>query len=86
VSWPLQPAADDELVQLFVMQNGAWSPVYQPPPDDEDVGQQVIPASYLSPAGQALLLNVAFLQGNCPVTADGCVVAESIAATQITPQ
>jgi hypothetical protein len=40
----------------------------------------------VGPAGQPLLVNVAFAQASCPASADGCVVSELIAVAQITAQ
>jgi hypothetical protein len=86
VAWPAQPSADEELVTLYAQVNGAWSPVYAlPAPVDEDVTTATIPGSAVAPAGQPLLLNVAFAQASCPVSADGCVIGEVIAPAQITP-
>jgi hypothetical protein len=87
VSWPEQPASDEEIVQLFALMSGAWSAVYQSPaPDDADAVGETLPSSDVGPPGQSLLLNVAFLKGNCPPSADGCVVAEAVAAEAITAQ
>ncbi|HEX3345733.1 MAG TPA: hypothetical protein VHS09_14215 [Polyangiaceae bacterium] len=87
VGWPAQPMADEELVELYTQTNGTWSQVYEAPaPLDEDVTSSIIPGSYLAPAGQTLLVNVAFLHGSCPASADGCVVDELIVPAQITPR
>ncbi len=87
VSWMPQPTADDELVTLYAQTNGAWSPVYSlPAPVDEDGTTATIPGSYVGPAGQPLLVNVAFAQASCPASADGCVVSELVAPAQITAQ
>ena len=87
VSWTAQPAADEELVELYAQVSGAWSSVYQlPAPVDEDGTTATIPGSYLAPAGQPLLVNVAFVQASCPASADGCVVGELIVPAQVTPQ
>ena len=87
VSWTAQPMADEEQVQLYAQVSGAWSPVYElPAPVDEDGTTATIPGSYLAPAGQPLLVNVAFVQASCPASADGCVVGELIVPAQITPQ
>jgi hypothetical protein len=85
VTWPAQPSADEELVQLYTMASGAWSPAWElSAPLDEDATTATIPASYLSPSGAQLLVNVAFVQASCPATADGCVVDEVIAPAPIT--
>jgi hypothetical protein len=87
VAWPAQPLADEEIVQLYTQLNGAWSQVYEAPaPLDDDVTTATIPGTYVGPAGQPLLVNVAFLQASCPATADGCVLGELVAPAQITPQ
>jgi hypothetical protein len=87
VAWPAQPMADEELVQLYTMATGGWSPAWElAAPLDEDATTATIPGSYVSPSGQMLLVNVAFLQASCPATADGCVVGEVIAPAQITAQ
>ena len=87
VSWPAQPMADEELVQLYAQVSSAWSQVYEvPAPIDEDGTTTTIPGSYVGPAGQPLLVNVSFVQASCPVSADGCVVGEVIVPVQITPQ
>jgi hypothetical protein len=88
VSWMAQPSADEELVTLYAQMNGAgWSAVYSlPAPVDEDGTTATIPGSYVGPAGQPLLVNVAFAQASCPASADGCVVSELIAVAQITAQ
>jgi hypothetical protein len=87
VSWPAQSASDEEIVQLFTQESGVWSSVFRSPvPDDSDAVGETIPASDVTPAGKPLLLNVAFVSGSCPPTANGCVVAETIAAEEITPQ
>ena len=87
VSWPEQSDSDEEIVQLFAQENGAWSSVFRSPvPDDSDAVTETIPSSDVGPAGPPLLLNVAFLTGSCPPSAAGCVVAETIVAEQITAQ
>jgi hypothetical protein len=87
VAWTAQPMADEELVQLYTQSNGAWSQVYEvPAPLDEDVTTATVPGSDVGPAGQPLLVNVAFVHGSCPASADGCVVGELIVPAQITPQ
>jgi hypothetical protein len=87
VSWTAQPMADEELVTLYAQMGSAWSQVYAlPAPVDQDVTTATIPGSDVGPAGQSLLVNVAFVQGSCPTSADGCVVGEMIAPAQITAQ
>ncbi|HEY5243711.1 MAG TPA: hypothetical protein VIJ22_19655 [Polyangiaceae bacterium] len=87
VAWTAQPMADEELVQLYTQVNGAWSQVYESPaPLDEDVTTATVPGSDVGPARQPLLVNVAFVHGSCPASADGCVVGELIVPAQITPQ
>jgi hypothetical protein len=87
VTWPAQAAADEELVQLYTMASGAWAPAWElSAPLDEDATTATIPGSDVSPSGEKLLVNVAFVQASCPATADGCVVGEVIAPAQITAQ
>jgi hypothetical protein len=86
VTWPAQPSADYEVVELFFKDPGGWTGKWQSPaPDAPDTTQETIPASAIASAGQ-YLLNVVFAKGSCPVTSDGCVYAASIAAAQLTAQ
>ncbi len=86
VSWPAQPGADEEVVELFTQQQNAWQLAWSSPrPDDADVTQETVPATYVT-AGSPLLVDVLFAVGSCPATADGCVVSGEIAAAQITAQ
>jgi hypothetical protein len=87
VSWGAQPMADEELVRLFAEgSDGSYSQVYAiPAPLDEDVTTATIPGNAVGPAGP-LLVNVAFVDGSCPASADGCVVGELIVPVQITAQ
>jgi hypothetical protein len=86
VTWTAQPAADEEIVELFTQQQGEWQQAYvSPHPDDADVTQETVPGSYVV-AGTPLLVDVLFPTASCPASADGCVVANEVAAAQITAQ
>jgi hypothetical protein len=85
VSWGAQPAADFILTELFQRVDGGWiQPYTSPQPNDSSVTSETIPKGTLIP-GQ-YLLNVAFASASCPATADGCVLASSIAVAQFTAQ
>jgi hypothetical protein len=87
VTWSAESEADEELVQLFAQAGTGWTPDYQAPtPYDSDVTTATIPGASVGPAGQPQLLNVSFVHGNCPSSADGCVVAEVVVPAQISPQ
>lgn len=83
VEWPAQ-AADAETVELYAMAQGTWSSVYASPIEAADVLQQTVPSTDVT-AG-SLLVNVQFLLGGCPPTADGCVAAGVVASAQVTAQ
>jgi len=86
VSWPAQPLADYEVVELFVLKGSTWSATYaSPQPVAADTTQETIPASSIPQSGQ-YLLEVAFSKSNCPVTADGCVSANAVASAHLTAQ
>jgi hypothetical protein len=83
VAWAAQPS-DAELVTLYAQTEGVWNAVYQSPPDAADVLQQIVPGPQVTMG--ALLVNVQFLSGSCPATADGCVAGAVVAAAQVTAQ
>jgi hypothetical protein len=100
VTWPLQPAADYVIVELFRQDNGAFTSVYTSQiPRAADSNQETIPggssggdggldggaACCLATPG-TYLINVAFTKANCPPTADGCVHAGIVAGEQIAVQ
>ena len=80
VTWPAQPAADFDLVELFARQGNAWaiSQVSLPLRSDA-TGTQM----HVGDAG-AYLLNVLLAKAGCAPTADGCVFSESAASAQLT--
>jgi hypothetical protein len=87
VSWPAQPLADEAIWTIYTQAagGGAWNPVAtSPAPADQATTQQTIPAAAIT-AGP-LLVQVGFLVGSCPATADGCVVSTVVASAQITAQ
>jgi hypothetical protein len=86
VTWAAVPDADFELTELFVRSDaGAWAGAYtSPQPNDATLATETIPAAALPPGHY--LLNLAFAKANCPVAADGCVLASAIAAVQFTAQ
>ena len=81
VQWMPEPLADFEAVTLFAKDSmGAWSPRYQSPlphAADDSNASETIPAANLGFAG-SYLLNVAYTKANCPATANGCVLAETV--------
>jgi hypothetical protein len=86
VSWPAQPGADEALWTVYTQaSDGSWTPLAtSSSPADSSTTQQTIPGSDV-PSGP-LLVDVAFLVGSCPATADGCVVSQAVASSQITAQ
>jgi hypothetical protein len=86
VTWTAQPAADEEILEFYTQQQGGWQQAYvSPHPDDADVTQETVPGSYVV-AGTPLLVDVLFATASCPSSADGCVVSNEVAASQITAQ
>jgi hypothetical protein len=86
VSWPAQPAADVEVLELFTQgSGGAWVSTWTSTPHDADATGDTIPGAQVT-AGQPLLLNVAFAAAGCAAGGDGCVLSDQVAAAQITAQ
>lgn len=86
VTWPLQAAADYEIVDLFQQKQGAWVRVYtSPQPRAPDEATEIVPAASVSQPGM-YLLNVSFTKANCPPIADGCVEASNVANELLTVQ
>jgi hypothetical protein len=84
VTWPLQPGADYETVQLYVSQNGGLAQTYaSPTPDATDVNEERIPGMNLATPGSYLVV-VAFVKSNCPASKDGCVHSSTLATQSIT--
>jgi hypothetical protein len=87
VSWPAQPLADETIWTIYSQAagGGTWNPVDTSSlPADQATTQQTIPAADVT-AGP-LLVQVGFLVGSCPPTADGCVVSTAITSAQIVAQ
>jgi hypothetical protein len=87
VSWPAQPLADYELVELFTKNaQSQWTPVYySSQPDAPYVTSETIAKSYLT-SGATDLVDVSFANASCPPTAGGCVLSNVSATAQITLQ
>jgi hypothetical protein len=91
VTWPPQPAADFELTEVFGQQDaGGWNPtpIYvSPAPLESRATSETVPvAAGAYGAAGTYLVNVLFAKANCPADASGCVIASSIASSQITAQ
>jgi hypothetical protein len=86
VSWPAQPTADYEVVELFLQNMGQWGDTYaSSQPDSPDTTSETIPGSAVAKGG-TYLVDVNFANANCPPTAGGCVLASTAATAQITAQ
>lgn len=87
VSWAPQPTADEELVLLYdqTTDGGPWTAVNpSAAPLPSSTTQATLPGSEI--VAGPLLVDAEFLVGSCPLTADGCVISEAIASSQITAQ
>jgi hypothetical protein len=86
VAWTAQPGADMEVPNVYTLPSGgSWTVENaSQAPLASSVTQATIPGADVL-AGP-LLVDVSFLVGNCPATADGCVIAEAIASNQLTAQ
>ncbi len=86
VTWPPQPLASYEVVQLFLSQSGGFIAKYQSPaPVAPEVSAVTIPASALDTAGK-YLVNVQYARTTCPASADGCVYNTSTAVANLNAQ
>ena len=86
VTWPAQPLATYEIVQLFLSQSGTYLAKYQSPaPVSPETTSVVIPGSSIDVAGK-YLLNVQYANTTCPASADGCVYNTSTAVANINVQ
>lgn len=82
VTWPPQPEADYERVELFLQGHIVYA---SPQVEPQDKTSATIPGSNLATPG-SYLVSVAFGKANCPPTADGCVLASTVATEPITVQ
>jgi hypothetical protein len=89
VEWQAQSSADFEFLSLFQQgDGGAWLPLYSSPgPLRPDVSQALLPT--LGAGGRQLdpgayLVDVSYAKANCPSSADGCVLARSVASARFT--
>jgi hypothetical protein len=81
-TWPLQPEADYETLELFV--GGSLALAYaSPAPNATDVNHERVPGANLATPG-TYLVNLAFVKANCPPSAAGCVYSSTVKAEQIT--
>jgi len=82
VVWTPEPQADYEVVQIF--QSSGFASVYvSPQPDPPDSVQETVQAGV---AAGRYLLNVSYSKTNCPLTASGCVQANTVAAANFTAE
>ncbi|HEY6460634.1 MAG TPA: hypothetical protein VIY73_10805, partial [Polyangiaceae bacterium] len=86
VAWTAQPGADMEVPNVYTLPSGgSWTVENaSQAPLASSVTQATIPGADVL-AGP-LLVDVSFLLGSCPASADGCVIAEAIASNQLTAQ
>ncbi|MDP8999280.1 MAG: hypothetical protein M3O46_04140 [Myxococcota bacterium] len=80
VTWPPQPQADYERVDLFLQGQSVYT---SPQVEAQDKTSETIPMTNVATPG-SYLLSVAFGKASCPPTADGCVMANTVATEQIT--
>lgn len=86
VAWAAQPSADMEVPNVYTESSGgSWTiENASQAPLASSIAQATIPGADV-PAGP-LLVDVTFLVGSCPATADGCIVAEAIGSNQLVAQ